>query len=181
MTATKYTGPITPPATPCPAGCTGHGDNPDTADGWYVPAFEDDSYYRPHTRVEGIVKVTLGEVSGSDGYSSVLGLDLLEDEIEGVEAIESLIGDLQRAVGLVRDQSPQSVVDDCVNALVSRFNSAREARGLTNAELASRTGIPLASLVRRLAGHSELTVRGVALLAGALGMTVHQLMTAPTQ
>ena len=76
-----------------------------------------------------------------------------------------------------------SVTDMATNTDTSRgiartVSAALTAAGIAQRDAAARTGIPLSTLSRRLTGNSPFLVTELELLAGLVGVTVSDLITA---
>ncbi|MDF2805435.1 MAG: hypothetical protein K0S43_381 [Cellulosimicrobium sp.] len=60
-------------------------------------------------------------------------------------------------------------------AIVRAINIACEESGISTNALALASGVPRTSLIRKLSGHGDLTVRETANIAAALGVPIARL------
>jgi lambda repressor-like predicted transcriptional regulator len=66
---------------------------------------------------------------------------------------------------------------DTSRNIAAHVSAALSTAGIPQRDAASRTGLPMSTLSRRLTGNSPFTVTELDLIAGLLGCTVSDLVT----
>jgi ribosome-binding protein aMBF1 (putative translation factor) len=73
--------------------------------------------------------------------------------------------------------SKRAAAEPDVTVLFGRLlKEAREASGVTQADLGRQTGIPQSKFTDMEAGHTDVRIRTLRRLARALGVTLHSLL-----
>lgn len=62
--------------------------------------------------------------------------------------------------------------------LSEQVNQTITQRGMNRSQISEASGIPRATLIRKLQGHSDFTVRELGSIAKALGLTIADLIPA---